>query len=75
MLAVQMIKVGEDTGRLEEMLGRVAEIYDRESQLAVKRMLTLLEPLLILFMAVVIASIILSILYGIFSVNELVDIK
>lgn len=75
MLAVQMIKVGEETGRLEEMLGRVAEIYDRESQLAVKRMLTLLEPLLILFMAVVIASIILSILYGIFSVNELVDLK
>ena len=75
MLAVQMIKVGEETGRLEEMLSRVAEIYDRESQLAVKRMLTLLEPLLILFMAVVIASIILSILYGIFSVNELVDMK
>jgi general secretion pathway protein F len=75
MLAVQMIKVGEETGRLEEMLARIADIYDREAQLAVKRMLTLLEPLLILFMAVVIASIILSILYGIFSVNELVDLK
>jgi general secretion pathway protein F len=75
MLAVQMIKVGEETGRLEEMLGRVADIYDREAQLAVKRMLTLLEPLLILVMAVLIASIILSILYGIFSVNELVDLK
>jgi len=75
MLAVQMIKVGEETGRLEEMLARVADIYDREAQTSVKRMLTLLEPLLILFMAVIIASIILSILYGIFSVNELVDMK
>jgi len=74
-LAGQMIKVGEETGRMEEMLGRVAEIYDREAQLAVKRMLALLEPLLILFMAVVIAGVILSILVGIFSVNDLADLK
>jgi general secretion pathway protein F len=74
-LASQMIKVGEETGRLEEMLGRVAEIYDREAQLAVKRMLALMEPLLILFMAVVIAGVILSILVGIFSVNDLADLR
>ena len=74
-LASQMIKVGEETGRMEEMLGRVAEIYDREAQVAVKRMLSLLEPLLILVMALVIAGVILSILVGIFSVNELADLK
>jgi general secretion pathway protein F len=74
-LASQMIKVGEETGRLEEMLGRVADIYDREAQLAVKRMLALMEPLLILFMAIVIAGVILSILVGIFSVNELADLR
>ena len=74
-LASQMIKVGEETGRMEEMLGRVAEIYDREAQMAVKRMLSLLEPLLILVMALVIAGVILSILVGIFSVNELADLK
>ena len=50
-LAIQLIQVGEETGRLEEMLGRVADIYDVESSRAVKRMLGVLEPLLILVMA------------------------
>jgi general secretion pathway protein F len=74
-LAAQMIKVGEETGRMEEMLGRVADIYDREAQMSVKRMLALLEPILILVMAILIAGVILSILVGIFSVNELADLR
>ena len=47
-LATQMILVGEESGRLEEMLNRVAEIYDREVQMAIKRFLAVLEPALIL---------------------------
>ena len=70
-LAIQLIQVGEETGRLEEMLGRVADIYDTESARAVKRMLGVLEPLLILVMAGMIAMVILSILLGIFSINDL----
>ena len=70
-LAVQLIQVGEETGRLEEMLGRVADIYDTESARAVKRMLGIVEPLLILIMAGLIAMVILSILLGIFSINDL----
>jgi general secretion pathway protein F len=70
-LAVHMVLVGEETGRLEESLLRVAEVYDREVQRALKRMLTLLEPALILGLAVVIAAIILSILLALLSVNEL----
>ena len=74
-LAVQLIMVGEETGRLEEMLGRVADIYDNESQRAVKRMLSILEPVLILIMAGLIAAVILSILLGIFSINDLADMS
>ena len=74
-LAVQLIQVGEETGRLEEMLGRVADIYDTESSRAVKRMLGVLEPLLILIMAGLIAMVILSILLGIFSINDLADLS
>jgi len=74
-LAIQLIMVGEETGRLEEMLGRVADIYDHESQRAVKRMLGILEPVLILIMAALIAGVILSILLGIFSINDLADMS
>lgn len=70
-LAIHMILVGEETGRLEEMLLRVAEVYDREVQNAVKRMLALLEPALILGLAVMVGTIILSILVAVLSVNDL----
>ncbi|MFO1422749.1 MAG: type II secretion system F family protein [Candidatus Competibacteraceae bacterium] len=70
-LAVQMIRVGEETGQLQEMLLQVAETYDGEVQTAIKRMLTLLEPALILGLGVIIAGIIMSILVAILSLNEL----
>ncbi|WP_006787764.1 type II secretion system F family protein [Thiorhodospira sibirica] len=70
-LGVQMIKVGEETGALESMLLQVAKIYDQEVRLAIKRMLALLEPLLIVTLGLVIAFIIISILMAIVSVNQL----
>ncbi|MGH8531416.1 MAG: type II secretion system F family protein, partial [Gammaproteobacteria bacterium] len=70
-LAVHMMRVGEETGQLEEMLMQVAEVYDREVRATVKRMLALLEPVLILGLGLVIAAIIMSILVAILSVNEL----
>ena len=70
-LAVHMIRVGEETGQLEDMLIQVAETYDGEVQAAIKRMLTLLEPALILGLGVIIAGIIMSILVAILSVNDL----
>lgn len=71
-LAVHMMGVGEETGRLDEMLTRIADVYDREVSLAVKRMLALLEPVLILGLGLVIGGIILSILLAILKVNSLV---
>lgn len=69
--AVHMIRIGEESGRLEEMLQQVAEIYDRETQTVIKRALTLLEPILILVLGVIIAAVIISILVAILSINEL----
>ena len=72
-LAVQMILVGEESGRLEEMLLSVADVYDREVQTAVKRFLAVLEPALILSLAVLIGGIVFSILLGVMGMSELVQ--
>ena len=70
-LAVHLVMVGEETGKLQEMLIRVADIYDREVQTSVKRLLALMEPVLILGLGLVIGGIIMSILVAILSVNDL----
>jgi len=70
-MAMQMIKMGEETGRLEEMLLRVATIYDKQLRVAIQRMLALLEPALIISLGLMIAGIIVSILLAILSVNDL----
>ena len=71
-LASQMVLVGEESGRLEEMLGRIADVYDREVQMAIKRFLAVLEPALILGLAVLIGGIVFSILLGVMGMSELV---
>jgi general secretion pathway protein F len=71
-LATQMILVGEESGRLEEMLTRVADVYDREVQVAIKRFLAILEPVLILGLAVLVGGIVFSILLGVMGMNELI---
>jgi general secretion pathway protein F len=70
-MAMQMIKMGEETGRLEEMLLRVATIYDKQLRTSIQRMLALLEPALIITLGLMIAGIIVSILLAILSVNDL----
>jgi len=72
-LATQMILVGEESGRLEEMLNRVAEVYDREVQMAIKRFLAVLEPVMILGLAVLVGGIVFSILLGVMGMSELVQ--
>ena len=70
-LAVHMIGVGEETGRLDEMLLKVAETYEENVQKAVKRFVSLLEPLIILIMGAVVGFIVISMLLAIFSINEI----
>lgn len=71
-LAVELIQVGEETGQIENMLIRIADIYDEEIRMAIKRLLTLIEPVLILGLGAVIALIIVSILMAMLGLNELV---
>lgn len=70
-MVIQLIRVGEESGALDEMLLELAKVFDGHVQSGVKRALALLEPVLILFMGVMIAFIIISILMGILSVNDL----
>ena len=71
-LALQMIRVGEESGALDAMLAKVASIYDRETRSSVQSMLNLLEPVLIIGLGIVVAGIIVSILLAILGANELV---
>ncbi len=68
-LAIHMVRVGEETGRLDEMLLRMAEIYERESDVSVQRYVAVLEPALILLLGVLIGGIVISVLVAILSIN------
>tara|TARA_R110002110_G_scaffold415765_2_gene655204 strand:- start:55076 stop:56287 length:1212 start_codon:yes stop_codon:yes gene_type:complete len=70
-MVIQMIRVGEESGSLDKMMLELARIFDENVQSGVKRGLALLEPILILGMGLMIALIIIAILTGIMSVNDL----
>ncbi len=71
-LLVQLIRIGEESGRLEDMLLKLAEIYDQESAETTRRLMALLVPVLTLGLGGLIAFIVASVLFALFSVNELV---
>jgi general secretion pathway protein F len=70
-LAVHMVRVGEETGRLEEMLLKVADTFENDTRTDLKRVIGLLEPAIILIMGVLVAFIVVAMLLAIFSINEL----
>lgn len=70
-LALNMIAVGEETGKLETMLAEVAAYYDQEVKRTTKRLTALLEPALILTMGLIIGIVVISMLLAIFSINDL----
>lgn len=71
VVAVQMMGVGEQSGELEAMLEKVADLYQGEAEAAIDSMTTLLEPLMILCMAVVVGFVVISILLPIFEMSQL----
>jgi general secretion pathway protein F len=71
-MAIQMIQVGEQSGNLEEMLKKVAEVFEREVETSVMRLTALLEPVMVLLMAGVVLFIILSIFLPILEMRTLV---
>jgi general secretion pathway protein F len=71
-LAVELMTIGEESGQLESMLGKAAETFETRVEQKLKRLLTLLEPVLILGLGAVIALVIVSILMAMLGLNELV---
>ncbi|MBF0379180.1 MAG: type II secretion system F family protein [Desulfamplus sp.] len=70
-LAIQMIKVGEKSGKLEQMLEKTAQLFEKETEAALIAMTALLEPTIILIMGFVVGFIVLSICLPIFEMNQL----
>jgi general secretion pathway protein F len=69
-LASHLLAVGEETGRLDHMFTRMADIYEVDTRNAIKRFTSLFEPMIILVMGVVVGALILSIMLAITSINE-----
>lgn len=70
-LAVQLTRAGEETARLDDMLLKIADIYDQETRRSVERLLALLVPAVTIGLGIVVALVIGSILTAIFSVYNL----
>ncbi len=73
-LVTKMISVGERTGQIEEMLLRVAQIYEEDVEVTLSGMVSLIEPLIIVAMGLVVLFIVLSILLPILEMNQMVRI-
>ncbi len=69
-LAGHLLLVGEETGSLDAMFLRMAEIYETDTKAAIKRFTALFEPLVILIMGIIVGALILTMLLGITSINE-----
>ncbi len=70
-LAGHLLSVGEETGHLDTMFNRMADIYDGETRTAIRRFTALFEPLIILVMGVVVGSLIMSLMLAITSINDI----
>ncbi len=65
-MAIDMIKVGEATGSLDEMLGNVSDLFDEQAETRLQRILTLVEPVMLVFMGLIIGLLLVSIYLPLF---------
>lgn len=72
-MVVQMISIGEQSGTLDVMLGKIADFYEDEVETAVKAMTSLLEPLLMVFLGGIIAVLVIAMYLPIFNMAEIVQ--
>jgi general secretion pathway protein F len=70
-LAMHLIEVGEESGKLDSMLLQVGDVYDVEVRNSIKNLIAFFEPALILLMGIVIGTIVVSMLMAIFSINDI----
>jgi len=71
-LSIQMIQVGEQSGQLENMLTKIADVFENEVETSILRMTSYLEPVMILVMGLCVLFIVLSICLPIFEMNQLI---
>ena len=71
-LSIQMIQVGEQSGQLEKMLNKIADVFEKEVETSILRLTSYLEPIMILVMGCVVGFIVLSICLPIFEMNQLI---
>jgi type II secretory pathway component PulF len=69
-LAAHLLTVGEETGRLDQMFARMADIYEADTRASIKRFTAIFEPVVILVMGVLVGTLILSMLLAITSIND-----
>ncbi|ADL13277.1 Type II secretion system F domain protein [Acetohalobium arabaticum DSM 5501] len=69
-MVIQMIRIGEETGSLDQMLNRVAQFYDQEVEHKVEGMVSLIEPALILILGLVVGSIVVSMMLPMFNMMQ-----
>ena len=69
-LAGHLLTVGEETGKLDEMFQRMADIYENDTKVSIRRFTSLFEPLVILVMGIIVGVMILSMLLAITSIND-----
>jgi len=72
-MVTRMISIGEQTGKLEQMLAKVADFYDEQVDAAVSGLTSMIEPLVISFLGVVIGGIVISLFLPIFKITELLS--
>jgi len=72
-MVVQMMAVGEDTGALDTMLDKVADFYDQEVESTTEQLTSLIEPLMILFIGVIIGGMVIAMYLPIFKIFDLIE--
>jgi type IV pilus assembly protein PilC len=72
-LVVKMVNIGEETGQLDKMLIQIADNYEEEVDVAISGLTSLLEPLLIVFMGLVVGFIVVSMFMPLFSLAKLIE--
>jgi len=70
-LAIHLVEVGEETGRLDAMLLQVADVYEKDVKTSIKALTAIFEPAIILVMGIIVGTVVLSMLMAIFSINEI----
>jgi type IV pilus assembly protein PilC len=70
LMAIQMISIGEETGEIDQMLMKVADFYEDEVEQSVKALTSIMEPIMILFLGGMVASILLAMYLPMFKVFD-----